>query len=75
MTPQSDMRAAPRSVKRFGQSLCPKCQDMVLAPAVSEYVNENLIRHAWSCESCGHEFQTSVRLFGRTRDRRKSTDS
>ncbi len=35
---------------------------MLLAPAVSEHVNENLVRHFWTCESCGYGFHTSVRL-------------
>jgi len=72
MNPQADACAAPRSSKRFGQLFCPKCDDMLLAPAASEYVDENLIQHFWSCEACGHEFQTSVRPFGFPSRRRKA---
>jgi RNase P subunit RPR2 len=48
--------------QRFGGSFCPKCKDMLLAPTMSEYVSEALVRHLWSCDECGHEFQASVRL-------------
>jgi RNase P subunit RPR2 len=62
MKPQSATRSTPLSVQRFGRSFCPKCNDMLLAPAASEYVSESKIRHFWSCDSCAHEFKTSVKL-------------
>jgi hypothetical protein len=40
----------------------------VVAPAVSEFVSQNRVRHIWSCEACGHEFSTSVRLFADARE-------
>jgi transcription elongation factor Elf1 len=67
---QSATRMTPLSVQRFGQSFCPKCNDMLLAPTASEHVNESLIRHLWSCDACGHEFQTSVRFKPLSRRRR-----
>lgn len=45
----------------FGAPHCPQCNDMLLAPEKSEFVREGRIRHAWSCESCGHAFTTSVK--------------
>jgi hypothetical protein len=42
---------------------CPRCGDTPLAPEVSELGARGLIRHSWSCDSCGHEFLTAVRLF------------
>jgi RNase P subunit RPR2 len=48
--------------QRFGGSFCPKCKEMLLAPMISEYVSEALVRHLWTCDVCGHEFQASVRL-------------
>jgi uncharacterized protein with PIN domain len=59
---QSETRTAPLNAQRFGQAHCPKCKDMLLAPVRSEHVSETLIRHFWSCDSCGHEFHTSVRF-------------
>jgi transcription elongation factor Elf1 len=61
MKPQSDVRMPSHNQQRFGQP-CPKCNDILLAPAMSEHVNENLVRHVWLCDSCGHQFQTSVVL-------------
>jgi uncharacterized protein with PIN domain len=55
------MRNAPPPFPRVG-TRCPSCSDMLLAPAASEYVNEREVRHFWSCESCGHELETSVRF-------------
>jgi hypothetical protein len=46
---------------QFGTS-CHQCHDDVIAPNRSEYVSEDQIRHIWSCESCGHEFEMSVNL-------------
>jgi hypothetical protein len=34
----------------------------MVAPAGSQHVNADVIRHSWSCESCGHEFRTTVQL-------------
>jgi transcription elongation factor Elf1 len=38
---------------------CAKCNHRLVAPNWSEYVSESHIRHFWSCESCGHQFETS----------------
>jgi RNase P subunit RPR2 len=58
--PQSEIRTP--DVQRFGRSFCPKCSDMLLAPVMCEHVSESSIRHIWCCDSCGHEFHTTVRL-------------
>jgi hypothetical protein len=39
---------------------CPQCSAWLLAPDWSEYLNERCVRHTWSCEACGYEFETSV---------------
>jgi len=49
----------PRNVMR---SFCPECHDLVVAAAKSQHVAEGVVRHWWSCDSCGHEFRTTVRL-------------
>jgi rubrerythrin len=35
---------------------------MLFAPEASQHVDETMIHHVWSCESCGYLFETSVRL-------------
>jgi len=50
---------APRSL---GLRSCPHCDELVVAPEVSEFVSDGKVRHFWSCDSCGHEFKTAVRL-------------
>lgn len=41
---------------------CAQCGDPLVAPEWSEYVNERCIRHLWSCEACGYEFEQAVYL-------------
>ena len=48
--------------RNLGLPACPKCSDLVFAPAASEFVSKGQVRHLWSCEACGHEFSTSVKL-------------
>ena len=54
---------------RIALPSCPNCNDLVFAPAASEFVSKTRVRHIWSCEACGHQFFTSVRLFFDSRDR------
>jgi ribosomal protein L37AE/L43A len=35
---------------------------VLFAATASEHVSEKSVRHLWSCDSCGHEFSTSVDL-------------
>ena len=41
---------------------CAECSHWLIAPSWSEYASEHHIRHSWSCESCGHQFETSEHL-------------
>jgi len=49
--------------RHFGTS-CDQCCEEVIAPDRSEYVGKYLVRHIWSCENCGHEFQMSINVLG-----------
>ncbi len=49
--------------RRIALPNCPSCNDLLFAPAASEFVSKTRVRHIWSCDACGHEFSTSVRLF------------
>ena len=44
----------------YDKNTCPQCQAWLLAPDWSEYLNERCVRHTWSCEACGYEFETTV---------------
>jgi hypothetical protein len=52
---------------------CVCCDDRLIAPNWSEYVTEHHVRHAWSCDSCGHQFETSdhLGLVAKTKARRE----
>ena len=62
MTGQAETQRGA-TMRRFALPSCPKCNDLLFAPAASEFVSKEQVRHQWSCEACGHEFSTSVRLF------------
>ncbi len=44
---------------------CIRCNDTLIAPDAAEYVSEGHVRHSWSCESCGEQFQTTDRFSAR----------
>jgi transcription elongation factor Elf1 len=46
----------------FVRSFCPACHDLMVSATQSQHVSKNVVRHLWSCESCGHEFRTTVEL-------------
>ncbi len=69
MTGQTETQSSAM-MRRFALPSCPKCDDLLLAPAASEFVSKREVRHRWSCEACGHEFSTSVRLFSERRSYR-----
>jgi len=58
------MELRPDNTRRFHQSRpmipCAQCGDLLFAPKWSEYVDEHRVRHLWSCESCGYEFESEV---------------
>jgi hypothetical protein len=44
----------------YNKNTCPQCSGLLLAPEWSEHLSERCVRHAWSCEACGYEFETAV---------------
>lgn len=51
---------ARKRLVTYDKNNCPQCQAWLLAPTWSEYLNEHCVRHTWSCEACGYEFETTV---------------
>ena len=41
---------------------CIRCSDTLIAPDESQYISERHINYSWSCDSCGHRFETSHHL-------------
>jgi predicted RNA-binding Zn-ribbon protein involved in translation (DUF1610 family) len=41
---------------------CPHCGSTIWMAEQSAFVPNGCIRHAWSCDDCGHAFVTSVRV-------------
>jgi len=52
--------AAQARLTTYNKNKCPQCNGWLLAPDWSEYLNERCVRHTWSCEACGYEFETAV---------------
>ncbi len=44
----------------YNKNSCPQCSQWLLAPTWSEYLSERCVRHTWSCDACGYEFETAV---------------
>ena len=44
----------------YDKNNCPQCNEWLLAPDWSEYLNDRCARHSWSCDTCGYEFETTV---------------
>ncbi|MDI3471499.1 MAG: hypothetical protein OJF62_003562 [Pseudolabrys sp.] len=42
-----------------GLARCPRCNDLMVAPDTSEFVDRGEIRHRWNCEACGLVFETA----------------
>jgi len=52
-------------IQYFGRPNCPRCGCVLLVAEESEFNLKGRIRHAWSCDDCGHEFVTSITLWPR----------
>jgi hypothetical protein len=39
---------------------CPQCDDWMVAPVASEFVEGGEIRHLWACDACGKATLTSI---------------
>ncbi len=59
MSPQSETAALSR-LATYSKNICPQCSEWLLAPDWSEHLNERCVRHTWSCEACGYDFETTV---------------
>jgi len=57
MIPEVVMGTAWRSP--FGLA-CPACNQLVIAPKESGYVNKDEVFHFWACEECDHEMEQVV---------------
>lgn len=42
--------------------MCPRCNDLIIAPSQSAYVSESNSLHLWNCETCGHNAEIFDRL-------------
>ena len=59
MALQTDSATRAR-LATYDKNICPQCSAWLLAPEWSEYLNDRCVRHTWSCEVCGYQFETSV---------------
>jgi len=58
-----EYRAKLSAIRAFGVPICcSQCDDVMVAPVSSEFVEGGEIRHHWECESCGELSSTSIQL-------------
>jgi hypothetical protein len=48
------------TVKRRVVNQCAQCGEAIIAPEWSEYLAVHGVRQAWSCEACGHQFESTI---------------
>jgi transcription elongation factor Elf1 len=41
---------------------CTQCGDRLYVPDWTELVDERRVRHLWTCDACGYQFETTVRF-------------
>ena len=47
--------------RAFGNQ-CAQCRAEIIAPEWSEHRSDYCIRHVWSCDVCGYQFEDTVQL-------------
>ena len=62
MRPPVATSSLTASIPHFGMPHCMNCGEALVAPAKSAYLGGGRVLHFWSCDSCGQEFQTSIRV-------------
>jgi ribosomal protein L37AE/L43A len=59
-TLHTETAAARARLVTHDKNICPQCSGWLLAPNWSEHLNDRSVRHIWSCDACGYEFETTV---------------
>jgi len=49
-------------VNRLSVYECAQCRADIIAPQWSEHLSDYCVRHVWSCEACGYQFDDTVYL-------------
>ena len=62
MTLHAELPSSALQAQFYRTSSCAQCGRKLLAPESIEPVSDRIIRYLWSCEVCGHQFETSVHL-------------
>jgi hypothetical protein len=39
---------------------CPQCNERLVAPDWSKYLDDRRVMHGWSCDDCRYKFKTVV---------------
>jgi transposase-like protein len=55
----------PPSAQDLSRPKCPRCGSILLVAEESAFNLQGRIRHAWTCDDCGNEFVTSIKLWSR----------
>lgn len=64
-TQSAHARSAMEHAMEFRRPKCPRCGATLLVAEHSAFSLNGGVRHNWSCDDCGNEFVTSVRVLPR----------
>ena len=53
------------ATENLSRPKCPRCGSMLLIAEESRFFARGRIDHDWSCDDCGNQFGTSIRLWPR----------
>jgi transposase-like protein len=53
---------ATPSTDKLSRPKCPRCGSVLLVAEESRFNARGRIDHTWSCDDCGNEFVTSIKL-------------
>lgn len=53
------------ATENLSRPKCPRCGMVLLVAEESRFNAKGRIDHDWSCDNCGNEFGTSIRLWPR----------
>lgn len=53
------------ATENLSRPKCPRCGSVLLVAEETRFNASGRIDHDWSCDTCGNEFGTSIRLWRR----------
>ena len=62
ITLDAELPSASARAQFYRTNSCAQCGQKLQVPNLMEVLSDRIVRYLWSCEACGHQFETSVYL-------------